>query len=169
MNKAFILPRRRKALRPYLDLTAMIDTVFNLLIFFAVISTFSAGGKHGISMDLPKAKTASPILDRVVLAVLPGRSPQINGREVTVAEIGPALEEVTRGEHETQVVVMADKRVQYDHSDRRPGSGPRGRLPSPRAGHRPPIRIAAKEVGEHDPPGTQSTTCSPCRSRPVCG
>jgi len=114
MNKAFILPRRRKRLRPYLDLTAMIDTVFNLLIFFAVIATFSgSGARHGIAMDLPKASTASPVLDRVVLALLPNRPPQVNGREVKVAEIGPALEEVTRGEHEAQVVVMADKRVLY--------------------------------------------------------
>ena len=123
-------------MRPYLDLTAMIDTVFNLLIFFAVISTFSAGGKHGISLDLPKAKTAAPILDRVVLAVLPNHPPQINGREVTVAEIGPVLEEVTRGEHETQVIVMAEQARAIRQLGGRPGSGA-GRFPSFGARHGP--------------------------------
>ncbi len=113
MNKAFILPRRKSRIRPYLDFTAMIDTVFNLLIFFAVISTFAGNGQHGIAMDLPKAKTSAPVVDRVVLALQPGQSPQINGRPVAMAEIGKVLEEVTRGEVDTQIVVMAGKSVPY--------------------------------------------------------
>lgn len=92
----------------------MIDTVFNLLIFFAVISTFAGnGGKHGIQMDLPKANTTQPVIDRVVLALMPGHLPQVNGREVPMEGIGTALNEVTRGEVETQIVVMADKGVVY--------------------------------------------------------
>jgi biopolymer transport protein ExbD len=55
MSEAFILPRRRRRIRPYLDLTAMIDTVFNLLIFFAVASSF-VGARAGIDLRLPSAK-----------------------------------------------------------------------------------------------------------------
>ncbi len=113
MNKAFTLPRRRGRIRPYLDLTAMIDTVFNLLIFFAVISTFAGSGKHGITMDLPKANTSRPVIDRVVLALMPGQDPQINGREVPMNQIGAALDEVTGGKQDAQVVVMAAKMVPY--------------------------------------------------------
>ncbi len=94
MNKAFLLPRRRTRIRPYLDFTAMIDTVFNLLIFFAVISTFAGSGQHGIAMDLPKARIAQPVVDRVVLALQPGQQPQINGRLVPMQEIGKVLDEV---------------------------------------------------------------------------
>lgn len=113
MNREIILPRRRKRLRPYLDLTAMIDTVFNLLIFFAVTMSI-AGAQHGIAMDLPSARTARPVLDRVVLALRPDRPPEINGQVVAVRGIGRALDDVTRGAHETQVVVMADRRVLYN-------------------------------------------------------
>lgn len=113
MATEFLLPRRRRRIRPYLDLTAMIDTVFNLLIFFAVATTLS-GGRMGIAMQLPNARTAQPVSERVVLALAPGELPQINGREVTVAEIGPALNEVTEGSLDTQIVVMADKAVPYD-------------------------------------------------------
>ncbi len=48
-----------------------------------------------------------------MLALQPGELPQINGREVTVEEIGPVLAEVTAGKLDTQLVVMADQAVQY--------------------------------------------------------
>jgi biopolymer transport protein ExbD len=114
MTSQFILPRRRRRVRPYLDFTAMIDTVFNLLIFFAVISTFvGAGTQKGIAMQLPSAKTSQPVKDRVVLSLTPGARPQVNGLEVEVAQIGATLREVTKSNYETQIVVMADKKVQY--------------------------------------------------------
>ena len=113
MSTEFVLPRRRRRLRPYLDLTAMIDTVFNLLIFFAVATTL-VGGRAGIALRLPAAKTAQPVSERVVLSLFLGQLPQINGREVAVAEIGPVLNEVTRRDFDTQVVVMADKAVPYE-------------------------------------------------------
>jgi len=113
MSTEFLLPRRRRRIRPYLDLTAMIDTVFNLLIFFAVATTL-VGGRVGIAMQLPSAKTAQPVSERVVLTLQPEQRPQINGREVAVAEIGPVLNEVTGSNFDSQVVVMASKAVSYE-------------------------------------------------------
>jgi biopolymer transport protein ExbD len=113
MNQAFILPRRRRRLRPYLDLTAMIDTVFNLLIFFAVASTF-VGARAGIDLRLPTAETAQPIPERVVLTLMPGQPVQIDGAEVTPDQIGPALKRATNGDLDAQIVVLADSRVPYE-------------------------------------------------------
>ena len=113
MNRAFVLPRRRKRLRPYLDLTAMIDTVFNLLIFFAVIASFAGDSTRGIPMNLPSAKTSSPVTDRVVLTLLPGQPPQVNNREVAMDNIPEAIRKITGGNLDTQIVVMADKKVVY--------------------------------------------------------
>jgi biopolymer transport protein ExbD len=112
MSQEFVLPRRRRRMRPYLDLTAMIDTVFNLLIFFAVTSTL-VGARTGMAVRLPSAETARPVPDRVVLVLLPGQPPQVNGREVVVEQIGAALGQVTGGNREAQVVVMADEKVPY--------------------------------------------------------
>jgi len=114
MASEFLLPRRRKRIRPYLDLTAMIDTVFNLLIFFAVVATFGGvGNQKGIAMNLPSAKTSQPVKDRVVVALTPNALPQVNGLEVEVAQLGATLREVTKSNYDTQVVVMADKKVVY--------------------------------------------------------
>jgi len=112
MNQEFLLPRRRRRVRPYLDMTALIDTVFNLLIFFAVASTL-VGARMGLEMRLPKAETARPVADRVVLTLLPGRPVQVNGTPVAADQIGAALDRVTRGNRDSQIVVMAEERVPY--------------------------------------------------------
>jgi biopolymer transport protein ExbD len=113
MSEAFILPRRRRRIRPYLDLTAMIDTVFNLLIFFAVASSF-VGARAGIDLRLPSAKTAQPVPERVVLTLMPGQPIQVDGRTVLHEEIGPEITRLTGGDLDTQIVVMADARVPYE-------------------------------------------------------
>jgi len=112
MNEQFLVPRRRRRIRPYLDLTAMIDTVFNLLIFFAVASTF-VGAQSGLPLRLPSAKTAQPVPRRVVLTLLPGQPVRVDGKSVPAEEIGSAVSAATSGNRDSQIVVMADRDVPY--------------------------------------------------------
>ena len=113
MERGFLLPRRRRRLRPYLDLTAMIDTVFNLLIFFAVASTF-VSATSGIGLRLPTAETAQPVPKRVVLTLLPGQPVQVDGAAVPAHQIGAAIDRATDRDLEAQIVVMADSAVSYE-------------------------------------------------------
>jgi biopolymer transport protein ExbD len=112
MNREFIIPRRRRRIRPYLDLTAVIDVVFNLLIFFAVASTV-VGARSGLPLRLPSAVTAQPVPERVVVTLQPGQPIQVDGREVASGKIGPALHTATDGDLDAQVVVLADRDVPY--------------------------------------------------------
>jgi len=112
MTTAFVLPRRRRRITPYLDLTAMIDTVFNLLIFFAVASTF-VGARSGIDMRLPTAETTTRVPDRVLMTLLPGQPVQVNGAPVPADRIGEALLKATADDTDAQIVVMADRDVPY--------------------------------------------------------
>ncbi len=113
MSREFVLPRRRRRIRPYLDLTAMIDTVFNLLIFFAVASTLVGKPHAGMNLRLPKAETAAPVESRVVLALQPGQPIRLNGSPVAADQIGLSLNKITGGNSDSQVVVMADELVPY--------------------------------------------------------
>jgi biopolymer transport protein ExbD len=113
MRRELLLPRRRRRIKPYLDLTAMIDTVFNLLIFFAVVATLAGFGTKGIPMKLPAAKSAESISQRVVVSLFPDRRPQVNGLEVASKELGQAVGTACHGDAETQIVVMAEKAVPY--------------------------------------------------------
>lgn len=112
MNGELLLNRRRRRIRPYLDLTAMIDTVFNLLIFFAVAASFT-GPRAGLPLRLPRAETAQPVAERVVLTLRPGAPVQVDGQAVATQEIGAALLAATDGNLDAQVVVLADERVPY--------------------------------------------------------
>jgi biopolymer transport protein ExbD len=113
MSQQFALPRRRRRVRPYLDLTAMIDTVFNLLIFFAVASTLVGKPHAGMNLRLPKAETAQQVESRVVLAIQPGQPIRLNGSPVASGQIGPMLNKITGGNLDSQIVVMADEQVPY--------------------------------------------------------
>lgn len=112
MNQEFLLPRRRRRSRSYLDLTAMIDVVFNLLIFFAVASTL-VGARSGLPVRLPSAETAQPVPQRVVLTLLPGQPTQIDGQPAATDQIGARLKQVTGADLQTQIVLMADEKVPY--------------------------------------------------------
>ncbi len=107
-----LLPRGRRRLRPYLDLTAMIDAVFILLIFFAVTTTF-AGARTGLALKLPSAKTASPVPTRVSITLLPGQPARVGGRVVTAGRLGQAVTEAAKGDTDAQIVVAADEKVPY--------------------------------------------------------
>jgi len=111
-GQVFVLPRRRRRARPYLDLTAMIDTVFNLLIFFAVATTF-AGARTGLPMRLPSAKTAQPVPERVVVTLVLGQPAHVNGQAVRENQIGAAAVRAAQGDTNAQIVVVADERVPY--------------------------------------------------------
>jgi biopolymer transport protein ExbD len=112
MTQEFVLPRRRRRVRPYLDLTAMIDTVFNLLIFFAVASTV-VGARTGLPLRLPSAQTAQPVPERVVLTLRPDQPVQINGQPVAIDQLPDGLKRLTGGNLDAQIVVVADEKVSY--------------------------------------------------------
>ncbi len=105
-----LLPRGRRRLRPYLDLTAMIDAVFILLIFFAVTTTF-AGARAGLPLKLPSAKTARPVPTRVVVTLFPGQPARVGEETVAKDELGRAVKAAAKGDTEAQVVVVADEKV----------------------------------------------------------
>jgi biopolymer transport protein ExbD len=99
-------------MRPYLDLTAMIDTVFNLLIFFAVTTTF-VGARSALPIRLPSAHSVQPVAEQVVLTLLPDSPVQVNGEAVSMESLGAALKRAAEDNLDCQIVVAADEKVPY--------------------------------------------------------
>ena len=96
---------------PEVNLTALIDVVFLLLIFFMVSTTFEWRTELGI--ELPEASAqASDHHDAVVDVVIDaGGSVQVEGRTVDPAQAGAlrvALAFAARGLDAPRVVVSAD-------------------------------------------------------------
>jgi len=108
-----IIFTRRPRRQPRIDLTALVDGVFNLLIFFAVTASF-AGRQAGLSLKLPEATTAQSLRGRVIVGITEDGALRVDAQKVTLSEIGAAVTRQTSGNLEAQIVVRPDKRVSYE-------------------------------------------------------
>ena len=99
-----------------LEMTPLIDMVFQLLIFFLLTTTFAVNVKEGgIELDLPRAKsTQIPSMEsHVVVAVLKDGRTVVGGQAMTDDALRKRLEEVHKQNPKTMVVVQADRNVKH--------------------------------------------------------
>jgi biopolymer transport protein ExbD len=105
--------RRRRSRIAEINLTPLIDVVFNLLIFFLITTTFVQN--PGIEVDLPKATDApvQPQADSVIIAVTENGRLIHEGRSVSMQE----LEERLRAHHEQRasamIIIQADAKTPH--------------------------------------------------------
>ena len=128
-------PRRTPA-GGFIDMTPVVDTIFNLLIFFALSMNFLAN--PGITVDLPDA--SAPQVERedgdIRILVTPGGEVRVDGERVPLPALGARLRETARQwmaaqsgmsgqggmagqggtagrRREPQVLIRADRRVPH--------------------------------------------------------
>ena len=109
----------KKPVGGFIDMTPVVDTIFNLLIFFALSMNFLAN--PGITVDLPDA--AAPQVAReegdIRIGITPEGGLRLDGAPVTLEALGARLRELA-GERRTggqrpdpQVLIRADRRVPH--------------------------------------------------------
>jgi biopolymer transport protein ExbD len=99
-----------------MDLTPLIDMVFQLLVFFLITTTFAVNVKEGgLEVDLPRAKsTEIPSLAKhVVLAVLKDGRVVMGGEALAEGELEKKLQEVATADPSTMIIVQADRSVEH--------------------------------------------------------
>jgi biopolymer transport protein ExbD len=100
-----------------LDLTPMIDMVFNLLIFFMVVSQF-ASEERALKVDLPVGSLAMPLTARpkeIFVNIDQTGRYYINSRQLDERELGRYLRQAATDNPTNQtVVIRADKRCPWD-------------------------------------------------------
>ena len=99
-----------------LELTPLIDVVFQLLIFFLLTTTFAINVREGgLEVDLPRAKSAQiPALQKqVVVAVLKDGRVVLGGEAISFDRLHDKLKDVAEQDPQTLVVVQADKAVEH--------------------------------------------------------
>jgi len=112
MSEAIIFARRpRRA--PRIDLTALVDGVFNLLIFFAVTASF-AGRQAGLGVKLPEAATAQTLKGHVIVGISADGAFRVDAKKVALDQIGPEVVRQSAGDREAQIIVRPDKIVPYE-------------------------------------------------------
>ena len=100
--------RRRRKRDVRIDLSALIDALFLLLIFFAVSTTFR--DQSGIKLELPRAETATP-REPQELTVLIGADGDIRFQDqpVDLESLEQRIRDALATADEQFVVLQADK------------------------------------------------------------
>lgn len=105
--------KRRKSLLTPVDLTPMIDVVFQLILFFLVSTTFAV--LPAISVKLPDSETSvSEEVSSITVTVTAGEKIYFNDREVSLKTLDKALSKYdTAGKtkEEIPVNIEADEKV----------------------------------------------------------
>jgi biopolymer transport protein ExbD len=94
-----------------------VDVLFILLIFFIATTTFRAYSPTAVKLALPEAKTAEEIgrekVDRVSIAVDKAETVYLDGKQIPLEALEPALREAKAKNPKVQVQFSADKMVNY--------------------------------------------------------
>jgi biopolymer transport protein ExbD len=96
-----------------LDITPIVDTVFNLLIFFALSLNFIS--TPGIQVNLPKSSAQEVARERKDLrvAITPANRIYLNEREIDPKILQESFREAAAASNETQVLIQADEQVSH--------------------------------------------------------
>ena len=100
-----------------IELTPMIDTVFLLLTFFLVATTFQQAERE-MRIALPEAAAALPItagLREIVINVDDQGVLVVNGSVTTPEELRSMIAGAVATNPQQKVTIRGDKRVAYEH------------------------------------------------------
>ncbi|MGH7799114.1 MAG: ExbD/TolR family protein [Thermodesulfobacteriota bacterium] len=93
------------------DITPIVDTVFNLLIFFALSLNFAATS-GGINIKLPKASSAEPIkAEQLTINLTKDGKLYLNDKVITSEKLSETLEK--NRNKESLVIIRADSLVPH--------------------------------------------------------
>ena len=100
-----------------LDLTPMMDMVFNLLIFFMVVSQF-ASEERDLRVQLPDGSEAMPLTAKpreVFINIDKDGRYFVRSKEMTEGELGQLLKQAAANNPTSQsVIIRGDKRAPWD-------------------------------------------------------
>jgi len=105
--------RTRELEDPRPDITPLVDVVFQLIIYFAVSTSFAITG--GFKVKLPEANATQVVDKEEKVAVVIQATGQIalEGREVSFQELERGLREIAAKDRKALVVIKADRSVSH--------------------------------------------------------
>ena len=102
--------KRKRSVR--LDINALIDVVFLLLIFFMVSTTFLE--KPGMKLDLPSAESStSEQMKEIVIIVSKEMQIHFRGQDITLEQLETPLKKALEKSDDKQVIIRGDRKVEY--------------------------------------------------------
>lgn len=107
--------RGRRDEEPSLNLTPMIDVVFQLLIFFMVATTFADPEKE-LGIELPEAVSGAAADDGgpLVINVFADGRVVLGGRDLPADDLLPTLRAAAQADPERSVTIRGDRLVHHE-------------------------------------------------------
>ncbi|MGC8729597.1 MAG: ExbD/TolR family protein [Elusimicrobiales bacterium] len=93
----------------HLDLTPLIDVMFNLLLFFLL--TYQVSKYSEIKINLPSSNSDNPVSKGVEITVKSDSEIYFNGKKTNIKEIDKFLSSVNKSEN---ILIKSDKEVKID-------------------------------------------------------
>ncbi len=101
----------KKGLASTLDLTPIVDVVFNLLIFFALSLNFAVTS-GGINVKLPTASSAEPVkAQELTINLTADGKTYLNDKVITLEALSQKLKE--KKDKDSLVIIRADSKVTH--------------------------------------------------------
>ncbi|MDT8429499.1 MAG: biopolymer transporter ExbD [Pseudomonadales bacterium] len=103
--------RRKLREDPGINLTALIDVVFLLLIFFMVTTTFTRESRLLVNLPTAEGETLPEQPEQIEIVVSQGGTYSINGKQLVNNELQTlmaGLEEVSQGDRTVPLLLIAD-------------------------------------------------------------
>jgi biopolymer transport protein ExbD len=105
------LKKEKSGVGATLDLTPIVDVVFNLLIFFALSLNFAATS-GGINVKLPSASSAEPVKsEQLTINLTQAGQVYYNDKEINIDELPAKLQSIE--DKESIVIIRADNNVPH--------------------------------------------------------
>ena len=100
-------------LPPRINILPMIDVIFAILVFFLVSSLYLTRSE-GLSVNLPRAKTAQLQRSQPITVSLDSQGKlTLNSNPTQLEQLKTQIEEMLKNESSTTVIVNADKTVEH--------------------------------------------------------
>lgn len=104
--------RKKRIIKPVINIAPVVDVLFLLLIFFMVTSTFLE--QPNIKLELPTTKhTEASRIERIVLSISRGGQLFLQNKPVARGDLEKSLRRIVLDTGEDTLVLKADKWIPY--------------------------------------------------------
>ncbi|MEK9728234.1 MAG: biopolymer transporter ExbD [Candidatus Margulisiibacteriota bacterium] len=111
MSRQFLRLSRRKT-TPTFELTALIDIIFILVLFFAVSTSFNQERK-ALKLTLPSAIAVETPKSSITISIDQNQRVFWNGKRISENTIATRVEKELSQQPDLAIVLQADKRTPY--------------------------------------------------------
>jgi len=105
--------KEKKKRDVFLDITPIVDTVFNLLIFFALSLNFTSNATLNVNLPKITSQTSSPEKSILTIQLTKNNEVFFNHQPITLERLESKLKETIEKSNDFSIIIQADEQVAH--------------------------------------------------------